>query len=453
MKLKLILLAAFLLYLPSLFNYYSHDDFFNLQLAKVNNVGDFLQFFNLLDAPDRVGSYRPLTTQVYFLTSRLLNFSSVPLHLIAFVIFLGDIVLVQKLTKLLLKNEASSLIAAFLYAVSATHFAHLYWPSLFQELGLTFFFLLSIIFFIENKFSYSLFALLGALMSKETAIMIPVVLTAIVVLEKSWKKIKILVPYFLIVGIYLFLHLFFFGLPLGNVYKMDLSLKIFNTFMWYVLWAFNLPELFVDFIGPGFHLNPNLLNFYGKETFVILTCFLGTIISLVFILKQKINIKIFLLCAGWFVITLTPVIFLPWHKFTYELGVPLIGLAIFLGGLTKQTSRIFLSIFCLAWFLTSFFTLNLTTKTHWITLGPKITARVKTYFESYHGKNNIIFYDTANDKNLPWGPANELKINLFDNEFFEVYYPGKYRVTYLSKLPGISDTKTTYIPARQFLGY
>lgn len=459
LKLHFILLLAFILFFPSLFNYFSHDDFFILYLSRIDSFADFLLFFNPLSAPERLGHYRPLTTQAYFLISHFFNLSPLPLHIVAYFFFFINIYLVYYLTRIILKQKYSAAISAFLYAVSATHFAHLYWPALFQELGLIFFFLLSVIFFIQKKFFLSIFALIGGLMSKETAIAVPGVLGLVVIYQKSWLLIKNIIPHAIIVAIFIYLRIFFYGLPPGDVYKLDFSPKVLNTLTWYVLWSFNLPELFVDFVGPAFHLNPNLLNFYGLESIMIITFFLITIITVLLAIKAKpkINFSIVLLCGGWFLFTLIPVIFLPWHKFTYNLGVPLVGTTIFLAYLfsppaNKITAKV-LPVFYSAWLLTSVTTLYLTSQTHWITNGAKIAKRVYIYFQNYYGSSKIAFYDTPADSDLPWSPTEEIKINLSNKDFFEVYFPGKYQVFYLSQLPENPDPETTYIPARQFLGY
>lgn len=459
MKLKLICLLAFLLYFPSLFNYFSHDDFFNLGLAKANSVFDFIRLFDPIHAPERLGSYRPLTTQAYFLVSRWFFLSPIPLHLISFFVFFLDIFLVYKLAMLLLRSERASLIASFLYATSATHFAHLYWPSIFQELGLVFFFLASVILFLKKRFLFSFLAFIGALMSKETAVMIPIVLGLMIVLTgRAWRRFWVLVPFCLLLGGYLFVHLVFYGLPPGSVYVLDLSTKVLNTFMWYVLWAFNLPELLVDYIGPGLRLNQNLILFYGGDVAVILLFFIVTVTGAILsgfsrIRKQSLAMPLFLL--AWFGLTLAPVILLPWHKFTYELGVPLVGMTILLGWLLAKSARKLVAIFCLAWLLTSVLTLQLTQKTHWIVLGAKVAQRVERYFQANHKglKTNLVFYDTAADKVLPWSPANELKLDLSNNDFFDLYYPGRFNVSYLPQLPATLEANVTYIGARQFLGY
>ncbi|MBI4099497.1 hypothetical protein HY440_00665 [Candidatus Microgenomates bacterium] len=454
MKLKLICLLAFLLFLPAIGNYFSHDDFFNLLLGRANGVGDVLRFFDPIHAPERVGSYRPLTTQIYFLVSHFFNQSPLPLHIIAFLVFFVDIFLVYKLTKMLLTQEKPALIAAFLYAVSNTHFAHLYWPSLFQETGLIFFFLLSVVLFLDKHFFWSFLAMIGGLMSKETAIMIPIVLTLVVFLQNKWSQVWKLIPYYFTTGVFLFVHLVFFGLPPGSVYTLDFSAKVLNTLMWYGLWAFNLPEMFVDFVGPGLRLNPNLLRFYGFEVTAIMVGFLATIVGLIFSWRRP-TTKFALFCLGWFIATLLPVIFLPWHKFTYELGVPLVGLVFLLAWFLTKTSRRVMIFFCLAWLATSWLTLQLTARTHWITQGPPIAKRVERYFVANEKlvSKNVVFYDTADDISLPWSPANEVKINLSDQDFFEVYYPGRFTVTYLQKTPEKFEPETSYIPARQFLGY
>lgn len=456
MKLKLICLLALLLYLPSFFNYFSRDDFFLLQLAKVNSPTGFWHFFDFINSPDKLKFYRPLTAQTYFLISYFFNLSPYPLHIISFITFLADIYLVYLLAKLILHEEKASLITTFLYAVSATHFAQLYWPSIYQELGLIFFFLLAIIFFLKKRTILSLLMLIGALLSKETAIMIPAVLTGMVVLEKNWRRVLPLIPYWIIIGLYLYVHLAFFGLPTGGVYTMDFSPKILNTLSWYLLWSFNLPELLVDYIGPGFHLNPNLFRFHGLSVLAIVLVFLLTMAAAICAMfkTKKWDRKIIFLSTGWFLATLLPVIFLPWHKFTYNLGVPLVGITLFLGWLLKMNQKLTI-VFCASWLLTSVFTNILTYQTHWIITGSKVAQRIEKYFSLNHDKlnKNIVFYDTAEDKTLPWSPENEVKIDLSNNDFFTVYYPGRFKVSYLSALPTRPDPQTTYIPARQFLGY
>src|SRR5258708_6486515 len=145
-------LLSFLIFYPSLFVFFTNDDFFFLNIARAGSLGDFFKFFSLIKGPDGFGMYRPLTTQVfYFLSSKLFNMQPMPLHMISFLFFFAIIYLVYKLVFELIKSSKIAMVSAFLYAVSATHFGHLYYLATFQELGMTFFVLLSCITFIKNK--------------------------------------------------------------------------------------------------------------------------------------------------------------------------------------------------------------------------------------------------------------------------------------------------------------
>ncbi|MCL4390437.1 MAG: hypothetical protein M1484_00530 [Patescibacteria group bacterium] len=280
-------------------------------------------------------------------------------------------------------------------------------------------------------------------------------LTVLVLLERSWRRLFSLIPHYVLVAAYLVIHLLFFGLPPGSVYVLQFSPKVLNTLGWYLLWAFNLPELLVDYIGPGLHINPNLWAFHGTQTMVILAFFAVTVTGALFALvkKPKGNWAITIIAASWFFLTLVPVAFLPWHKFTYELGVPLVGLVLFLGWLMARQNNKFLLIICGAWLATSLFTLRLTAQTHWIVQGAQVAKRVETYFRTYQGNKNIVFYDTPADAGLPWSPASELKLDLSNQDFFAVFYPGKYQVAYLSQLPDNRNPTITYLSARKFMGY
>jgi len=193
--LLLIFLISFILYSPSLFGYYTNDDFFLLKISQANSLGEFANFFNLTTGPDGLGMYRPLTTQAfYFLGWRLFSLNPIGLHIISFLIFFGVIYLVFSLVLELSKNEKISLLAAFLYATSATHFGHLYYLATFQELGLTFFFIISVILFIQflntkklPLYILSLTTFVLSLLSKETAVVLPACLLLVYMFIKQNK--------------------------------------------------------------------------------------------------------------------------------------------------------------------------------------------------------------------------------------------------------------------------
>ena len=470
-----ICLIAFVLFFSSLINFYTNDDFFHLRISQINSFKDFFNFFNLIKSPEGWGLYRPLTTQVfYFITSRFFDLNPLPLHIISFITFFAIIFLVAEFTKIITKNRNTALLSAFLYATSATHFGHLYFLGAYQELGMTLFFLLAVISFVKfelrNKNKYLILSIIFfvfALMSKETAVVLPFVLVLVHIFLKSTnEKLKYLknfiisiIPYLVLLSFYLFIRFKYYGFAKGDSYLWDFSLRrALNTLVWYKMWSLNIPEMLVDFVGPGLKINPNLFKYWGKEFTIIVSLFIGQIIILIVSVISKFKKllkgwKIYLFSMFWFIATLIPVLFLPVHKFTYYLTLPLLGFCIFISNLLIDITqkKIFIILFAFIWLGLSFTTLKLTKETNWITQGSKTSKMVFDFI----GKNkidfidkDIFFYDTKEDINLPFSPTKIVNTSLSGNNFFKVFYDGKINVSYLNGYDKIGNLKS-----RQFLGY
>jgi len=479
-------IAALIMFFRSLPMFYTNDDFFFLKIAKVTSVGDFINFFNPIKDPEGIGVYRPLTLRVYyFLTVQFFHLSPLPLRIISFVTFFLIIFLVWKLAKMLTGSSKVAALSSLLYAVSVTHFGQLFYIGMFQELCLTALFLASIICFIKyainakkkyqfGKLVMSFILFVLAIMSKETAVVLPFVLILAFIYLKLVKKIKMsakviiysLLPYFVVLGTYLFIHFRYFGLISGDSYVWDFSpAKALNTLTWYGLWSLNLPGMLLDFIGPGIHINPNLLKYWSNEIipifiFFVLQIFviLGLIIKLVRSDKKS-NSKWYFVIFSilWFVGTLVPVLFLPIHKFSYYLTLPLVGMVFILSYLLADLKpRVYIP-FLIIWITLSILSLHLTIETDWIVRGENVSQNVYSYFsqnrENFANKN-IVFIDTPLDANLPWSPTATLKTVLSDQNFFEVFYPNlstKVKYVGLTQIKKSSDTQV--INSRQFLGY
>ena len=470
---------SFLLFYPSLFNFFTHDDFFHFKIAQVNNISEFLGFFNLFASPFSWGFYRPLTTQVFYsLGSEVFSKNPFWMHVASFIVFGGVIYLVYKLLFILFANKYLAFLSSLLYATSASHFGHLYFLGAFQELGLGLSFLSSLFFFVKflkigKRFSLflslSLFA--ASLASKETAVVLPLVLILVSIYLILSKKTKIsflriakfISPYLLILAVYLYLRIFHYGFATGESYIWSFSPRIFNTLFWYTLWSFNLPEMLVDYVGPGFKINPNLLLFWQKEVTRILVAVLIAASCLIYLVCKSLkNFKrqdyfIFALGFLWFGATLVPVIFLPWHKFTFYLTLPLVGIAFAVANLLMfYKNNLFIILFFLSFLFTSFFTLDLTVKTHWITRGAAISRRVYDYFSLVGKKNDdkflIEFYNTDYDADLPWKPSDLVSDSISGNNFFEVFFKDNFRLADGENY-GDPVRKTLKVRARDFLGY
>lgn len=470
-KLLAIFIISFVMFYPSLSGFFTNDDFFFLRIAKISSLSDFLNFFNLLKDVGGIGVYRPLTLRVfYFLDVWLFNLNPLPLHVISFITFFLDIFLVGKLVSLLTKSKKVAVISSFLYAVSVTHFGQLYYIGAFQELLLTMTFLISTIFYLKKKIILSLLFFVAAIMSKETAVVLPFILLALFLYQRLDKQALFkLIPFFVIDVVYLFLHFHNFGVISGDSYIWDFSImRSLNSLAWYGLWSLNLPEMLVDFVGPGLHLNPNLLKFWSKEIIPIFILFIiqmAIIASLIIkFVKSRKNfdkngLYLILFSTFWFVATILPVLFLPVHKFTYYLTLPLFGVVLAVAYLIGETklNRTGIGIFLATWNLISVLTLRLTVQTNWITQGAKISERVYQYFKingSNFASKNIIFIDTASDKSLPWSPTATLKTVLSGNNFFYVFYPNLAdKVVYADSGKVTFEKKDVMIDSRQFLGY
>jgi hypothetical protein len=305
-------------------------------------------------------------------------------------------------------------------------------------------------------------------MSKETAVVLPFIFIITHLFLTLTKKIKVpvktlvlaLIPYFVILGGYLFLHFRYFGVISGDSYVWDFSLlRAVNSTVWYGLWSLNLPEMLIDFVGPGIHLNPNLLKYWSSEIIPIFILFtLQMLIVIYAFIRRKFSLTtvyFLLFSISWFVLTMAPVIFLPVHKFTYYLTLPLIGTVLFLSYLIRDSR--FKILFCVFWITTSIISLALTYKTNWITQSQLVAGRVNSYFMSSGQKligKDIYFIDTENDSSLPWSPTTTLKTVLSDKSFFEVLYPNlKVNVNYSGLDQTPKSQNSEIIEARQFLGY
>jgi len=445
-----ICLISLILFFPSLSTFYTNDDFFHLRISQVSTLKEFINFFNIVSSPEGWGLYRPLTTQVfYFLTIKFFNLNPLPLHIISFITFFAIIFLVSELSTIVTKNKKIALISAFLYATSATHFGHLYFLGAYQELGMTLFFLLSVISFVKfelnnsrKHFVFSVLFFLLSLMSKETAVILPFILVLIhFFLRFSKEKMNNLkqfiisiIPFFVLLFIYLFMRFRYYGFVQGDSYLWNFSIKrALNTLVWYKLWSLNIPEMLVDFVGPGLKLNQNLFRYWGKEFTLIFCLFVIQILILFLLILNK------------------PVLFLPVHKFTYYLTLPIIGVVICVSSfLISSKYKKLTYIFLFIWIGNSYINLKLTENTNWITQGAKTSKNVFEYFTKNREKytNKVVyFYDTEEDKNLPWSPTDVLNVSLSNNNFFLVFFPSVSK----NKQSGYSGLEK--IQSRLFLGY
>ncbi len=153
--------------------------------------------------------------------------------------------LVFRLILKLTKNNITALIATIFFAINSTHFAAMASGAYAHEILLAIFSILTILFFIPNnqKFHpkqivYSLAFLVLALMTKETAVMLPIILSIVFFLQiwgrkKIFPEIFVLLPFFSVLGIYLLGHFLFYGLPQSSSYQFIIGKQNINIFYFF----------------------------------------------------------------------------------------------------------------------------------------------------------------------------------------------------------------------------
>jgi hypothetical protein len=211
--------------------------------------------------------------------------------------------------------------------------------------------------------------------------------------------------------------------------------------------------MIVDFVGSGLRVNPNLWLYWSKQIMPILVLFLiqSFLLCYVFLKSKIIHLKsVFLFCGFWFIVSLLPVVFLPIHKFTFYLTLPLVGIVFFLSHLFVNLKSKIVILFGVIWTILSMLTLNLAIETNWITQGELVSKRVFNYFyenRNTFGGRKIVFVDKEGDKVLPWSPTLVIGQSLSEKSFFHVFYP---ELTSNVSYSGKGDVE---IESRQFLGY
>src|SRR4030065_1319697 len=108
--LLLIILLSFVIFYPSLFSFYTNDDFFLLKISNAKTITDVINFYNLKQGPEGLGMYRPLAMQSFFMLAwKIFDLNPLGLHVISFLFFFGIIYLVYALSKKLVDNDKFAL--------------------------------------------------------------------------------------------------------------------------------------------------------------------------------------------------------------------------------------------------------------------------------------------------------------------------------------------------------
>ncbi len=437
-----LITLAIAIFLPSSIVFFSADDWFHLRVSNISTFSEFLNFFSFTKTAQTIAFYRPLPTQVFFFTfQKIFGLNPLPYHLFVLLCFGYSLYLINKLAVSLISSEKKALLATLMYGFSVSNFTRLYFLSAFQEIVLVVFSLLTIISHLNDRRSKSLMYFILALLSKETAVVLPLVL---LILDWSRKKLDLskLVPFALILLPYLCLRLFVFGLATGDTYQWNFSFtKAVNTLTWYGLWSLGAPELLVDYIGSGFRPIARFFTDFPIWWGIILSLLLINLLALgIFFLGRikKIN-RQFLSYLLLFVVSLLPVLFLPLHKFTLELGLPLVWFCLGVVWMLPERGKSLLI------FIFFYLALNLSTNYLTYTRHPSVGRAeisqkvfeyiVKNYPQEPRGAYFEFINDTA-DYGASWGSSKQIANSIGGPELFRVLYQDPGYSVYYEDFPG-----------------
>lgn len=339
-----IFLIVFGLYYPALTTYFSQDDFFMFKVSQTNGTfSEFIKLFGAYSFEERgIAFYRPIVREVPFnIYYSLFGLNALPFRIILFLVHFTNIYLVYLLFQNLFKKNLISLFTAFFFGISAANVSVLYYlAGGIETAGATMFALFTLIFYksyidsSRQRFYYcALITFVLSLASHEINLSLPLILTVMIVTSNASKKLFLqfckLLPFYLLLFITLYIDLFIIGFSSSEKqYQFILNIKtLIQSFIWYSLWSFGLPETLQDFVLPGLKLNPTLMRYWGDYYRIIFPTFFVSIslllIFFLYLLKNSRKIftdKKFLFLIFWFIMGISPVILLPFHKSSHYLS-------------------------------------------------------------------------------------------------------------------------------------
>ncbi|MEK7550203.1 MAG: hypothetical protein AAB535_00245 [Patescibacteria group bacterium] len=458
----LIYSIVIFLYYPVLFTYFSHDDFFHFKVSITDRgLGEIIKLFEFYPFDSRgIAFYRPIFREfLYNNFYYLFGLNPLPFRVFQFLIHFVNIYLVFRLVQKIYKNKIVSFFTSFFFGICTANVASFYYlAGGIQVQGATMFILSTLILF-EKYPVLSFITFLGAISSHELAATVPILLIGLILIKHKFKdglkQIWILWPYFIVVGIYLYINLKIIGYSTSETqYSPVLNPKTtINTLAWYGGWALGLPETLIDFVGPGFKLNPSLMRFWGNYYKIIFPSFFASATLIVFYLIQSalsksriFKDKRFWFFIIWFLIILLPVLFLPQHKSTYYLYPALPAFWAVLGIISYKMSRILFVILVISLVSLSTSSAILGRSTYWASsrgkLAEKIINSVKLKYPTLPVGSGVYF---INDSTYPFvaqdwkGTSKQASYALNGEDGLQLVYKDKLLRVFYEDSGGIPD--------------
>lgn len=387
----IIFIASFMVWTPLLQLHFVQDDFWIITGSRVFTVDKAIQGTN-------IGFMRPISTFWYPYILKII-FNEDPFFYHAVNNFINGItaIIVFFIAHLLTKNTKIAVIAGLIYG---THFIHLFEQSWFagaQDILASFFFSTSFLLFLfateksSKKYHiFSIIAFIFAIFSKEASIILPAILLIYLVHKKIYgikKIITFLIPYIVIVFIFIYGWLYFRTFPQSGPYQWYFDISIAKNLLIYLYWISYIGLLMVKIYfgnASDYYFFKNLPN---EVSIVVITILVGILFIFIkaniFNKNSKQNITFFLLLAG--LISILPVLFISQHLYSYYLDYALVFLSIVAGIYTVRLLQIFrFSLFIqILLFFILFFSIQYSIYQSYDTPFPLMSTEAKSYIETF----------------------------------------------------------------------
>lgn len=457
----LLFLLIIIFFAKGINNYFLGDDWFHLNITQINNFREFLNFFNPLENPQQAAFYRPITIQLFFfIIQSIFGLNPFYYHLPIYLLYLSSIYLFYRLLIFLDFSKNSRWVAILIYSLSATHFTRLFFISAGQEIVMIFFVLLYFLFFLTEKNRFKIKAqlsLVAALLSKDTAVVAPIILFFLQnndllinnKIEKIFLKIKeffnhnvgFLLSLFLLL-FYLFVRFCLFDQDMlkDETYQFSFSIKeAITSVYFYFWWLMGAPELIQDYMPKFYLFLPRFFTDFGRNAYLLIVLALSLLSLLIINLacsykkvRNTKNLKKLFLAFIFIFFGLLPVIFLPKHRFAIQLGLPILGMAMFLATILGSHKKLFLTVITLITFLAlNFLSIKMSEKSHYSITRAHISKKVSNYFLNNYPQiesNTTIFVtnaQTVGHEITTWGSSRQIAFALWHDNFIQAFYKDK----------------------------
>jgi len=354
----IIAIIAFLSCIPALFTFFNADDFAHLY----NNSPIFSKLgLNVFSIEAQISTnlnlYRPTTNIYYYLVQKLFGLNPVAFHIIQVVFFIATVLLLIIFTRKLTKSRSIANMSALFFILNTARVEPSQWPANICDTFMVFGFLSALLLiwksFESKKGGQSLLYALGsllafgfALLSKEPAIVFPVVagMLLFVIKKINFKNIFLVAISFSPIIPYLMMRINYNNIVKNSGYQMpsfnpqNLSFYIMNLKS-FILRSFGLPNL------------PEKVNFVIMAIIFLIIAFL----LLVIIRNKKIKLPfnkylIFGFLIIFYFLAIIPTINVPnfFDRYLYLASIPfsiLFGLIVY--SITKVFKPLYGYIFAI----------------------------------------------------------------------------------------------------------